>query len=858
MTLLFADLCAIFTPYRWMIEHVTTKRGQLRIYLGAAPGVGKTYAMLGEAHRRLERGTDVVAAVVETHGRNKTAKLLEGIEMIPPRYVEYRGARFPELDVEAVLRRHPQVVLVDELAHTNTPGSKNPKRWQDVQEILDAGITVISTVNIQHLEGLNDVVEQITGIEQKEKIPDEIVRAADQVELVDITPEALRRRLAHGNVYAAERVDAALSNYFRTGNLTALREIALLWLADQVDAALEKYRADKKITATWEARERVVVAIFTGPLLLARTPALHGVGTAGLGVFVALAASLTVLPALIALAGASRQLPAPTTGAGWTGRLSLPVSSASALGTAAVLAICMLPIIGMRWGVAENPTRQGGAQVLPGNALPDVVVIKSARDLRDPAALIAINQVSHRLVEVPGVRKVESAAWPAGVPWTDASLSSAAGRLADQLGQQAGSFVPAVTAIKSMKSIIEQMSGAVDQLDSTVNVTLAGARQAQQYLDPMLAAARNLKNKTTELSEYLETIHTWIVGFTNCPDDVLCTAMRKVIEPYDIVVTGMNELSTGADRISAISTQTMSALSSAPRMVAQMRSALAQVRSFVPKLETTIQDAMPQIAQASAMLKNLSADFADTGEGGFHLSRKDLADPSYRHVRESMFSSDGTATRLFLYSDGQLDLAAAARAQQLEIAAGKAMKYGSLVDSQVTVGGAAQIAAAVRDALIHDAVLLAVILLTVVALASMWRGAVHGAAVGVGVLASYLAALGVSIALWQHLLDRELNALVPLVSFAVLASCGVPYLVAGIKAGRIADEATGARSKGAVSGRGAVAPLAALGGVFGAGLVLVSGGSFSVLSQIGTVVVLGLGVLITVQRAWLPTTPGRR
>lgn len=224
MTLLFADLCAIFTPYRWMIEHVTTKRGQLRIYLGAAPGVGKTYAMLGEAHRRLERGTDVVAAVVETHGRNKTAKLLEGIEMIPPRYVEYRGARFPELDVEAVLRRHPQVVLVDELAHTNTPGSKNPKLWQDVQEILDAGITVISTVNIQHLEGLNDVVEQITGIEQKEKIPDEIVRAADQVELVDITPEALRRRLAHGNVYAAERVDAALSNYFRTGNLTALRE----------------------------------------------------------------------------------------------------------------------------------------------------------------------------------------------------------------------------------------------------------------------------------------------------------------------------------------------------------------------------------------------------------------------------------------------------------------------------------------------------------------------------------------------------------------------------------------------------------------------------------------------------------
>ncbi|QZH67633.1 sensor histidine kinase [Mycolicibacterium farcinogenes] len=241
-----------------------TKRGELRIYLGAAPGVGKTYAMLGEAHRRLERGTDVVAAVVETHGRKKTAGLLDGIEVIPPRYVEYRGGRFPELDVAAVLARNPQVVLVDELAHTNTPGSKNPKRWQDVEELLDAGITVISTVNVQHLESLNDVVTQITGIEQQEKVPDGIVRAADQIELVDITPEALRRRLSHGNVYAPERVDAALSNYFRRGNLTALRELALLWLADQVDAALAKYRADNKITDTWEARERVVVAVTGG------------------------------------------------------------------------------------------------------------------------------------------------------------------------------------------------------------------------------------------------------------------------------------------------------------------------------------------------------------------------------------------------------------------------------------------------------------------------------------------------------------------------------------------------------------------------------------------------------------------
>jgi two-component system sensor histidine kinase KdpD len=240
------------------------KRGELRIYLGAAPGVGKTFAMLGEAHRRRERGTDVVAAVVETHGRKRTAELLDGIELIPPHLVTYRGSDFPELDVDAVLARHPEVVLVDELAHTNTPGSTNSKRWQDVEALRDAGITVISTVNVQHLESLNDVVAQITGIEQQETVPDEVVRRADQIELVDITPEALRRRLSHGNVYAPERIDAALSNYFRQGNLTALRELALLWLADQVDAALAKYRADHEISDTWEARERVVVAVTGG------------------------------------------------------------------------------------------------------------------------------------------------------------------------------------------------------------------------------------------------------------------------------------------------------------------------------------------------------------------------------------------------------------------------------------------------------------------------------------------------------------------------------------------------------------------------------------------------------------------
>jgi two-component system sensor histidine kinase KdpD len=240
-------------------------RGSLRIYLGAAPGVGKTYAMLAEAGRRRERGTDVVVGFVETHGRERTAKLLEGLEVLPRRELTYRDASFTELDVDAVIRRRPAVALVDELAHTNVPGSRNTKRWQDIEEILDAGIDVISTVNVQHLDSVNDVVEQITGVPQRETVPDEVVRRADQIELIDMTPQALRRRMAHGNVYAPEKVDAALGNYFRVGNLTALRELALLWLADKVDDQLDRYRADHDIRGTWEARERVVVALTGGP-----------------------------------------------------------------------------------------------------------------------------------------------------------------------------------------------------------------------------------------------------------------------------------------------------------------------------------------------------------------------------------------------------------------------------------------------------------------------------------------------------------------------------------------------------------------------------------------------------------------
>lgn len=240
-------------------------RGTLRIYLGAAPGVGKTYAMLGEAHRRLSRGTDVVVALIETHGRVRTAEQTEGLEVLPGLQVSHRGSRFTDLDIDAVLTRRPQVVVIDELAHTNAPGARHAKRWQDIEQVLDAGISVLTTVNVQHLESLTDVVEQITGVPQRESVPDAVVRRADQIELVDMSPEALRRRLAHGNVFPAEKVDAAMGNYFRIGNLTALRELALLWLADRVDEGLRRYKTEHAIDHVWEARERVAVALTGGP-----------------------------------------------------------------------------------------------------------------------------------------------------------------------------------------------------------------------------------------------------------------------------------------------------------------------------------------------------------------------------------------------------------------------------------------------------------------------------------------------------------------------------------------------------------------------------------------------------------------
>src|SRR6266567_1229039 len=240
-------------------------RGRLRVYLGSAAGSGKTYAMLNEGHRRESRGTDVVVGYLETHGRPQTQAQLGDLEIIPRKKVTYRGVTLEEMDTDAIIARHPKVALVDELAHTNVPGSKHVKRYQDVEEILDAGIDVITTLNIQHLESLNDLVASITGVRVRETLPDWILDQAEEVELLDISPYALRQRMKHGNIYPPERIDAALNNFFREGNLTALRELALRRTAEKTESQLQEYMTEHGITEMRSASERVLVGFDSRP-----------------------------------------------------------------------------------------------------------------------------------------------------------------------------------------------------------------------------------------------------------------------------------------------------------------------------------------------------------------------------------------------------------------------------------------------------------------------------------------------------------------------------------------------------------------------------------------------------------------
>src|SRR3954454_22069977 len=242
-----------------------SEAGRLKIFVGAAPGVGKTYEMLQSAHARLKAGIDVVVGVVETHGRAETEALLQGLEVLPRKRLEYKDQILEEMDLDALIARHPQIALVDELAHTNAPGSRHPKRYLDVEELLTAGIDVYSTLNIQHVESLNDVVARITRIRVRETVPDSVLEKADEIELIDLTPTDLIQRLKEGKVYIPKQAERAVQHYFLSGNLTALRELALRRTAQRVDSQMVDYMRSHAIEGPWPAGERVLVCVQGGP-----------------------------------------------------------------------------------------------------------------------------------------------------------------------------------------------------------------------------------------------------------------------------------------------------------------------------------------------------------------------------------------------------------------------------------------------------------------------------------------------------------------------------------------------------------------------------------------------------------------
>ena len=255
------------TPEEWLAESKPKEKtkGSLKLFLGYAPGVGKTYSMLSEAIRRKTRGEDVVIGIVENHGRKGIIELAEQLEVVPRKKIDYKGTLFEEMDTDGILARRPAVVLVDELAHTNIPGSKHRKRYEDVLELLDAKIDVISTVNIQHIESIAPTVRAITGVAVRETVPDWVLQVADETVMVDLTPEALQNRMKRGDVYNRDKVEQALKNFFRRGNLIALRELALRQVAEQVDRSLESYMVEKDIRESWAVRERIAVLISANP-----------------------------------------------------------------------------------------------------------------------------------------------------------------------------------------------------------------------------------------------------------------------------------------------------------------------------------------------------------------------------------------------------------------------------------------------------------------------------------------------------------------------------------------------------------------------------------------------------------------
>ena len=530
-----------------------------------------------------------------------------------------------------------------------------------------------------------------------------------------------------------------------------------------------------------------VSALVLSALAFAQIPLLRTAGMpATIGVVLATLVVLTLSPALVSLADrCSAWTQSPPRGGRWP-RVSVAAMRRlnPFLAVAVVSAMFVtVPLSGLRSGDDANRLLGGsktssGAQFPASRLLPDEVVIQSDRDLRDPAGLIAIDRVTRRILDLPGVRLVQSASWPAGIPWAEATFAFQAGELGKQLQRQVASFATQLTAIKSLTASLDSLGGAVDQLERSMATGVAGLQEVGRAADRVSTGVRNIRDTAGSVSSYLDPIRKWMDGVPNCPTDMLCAAALRVVEPVDSVLSGIDDLSHGAEQLAIGSQSTTAAFATAPYAIAQMRTALNQLRDFMQGLTKTIDSVLPQIVQLTAFLKNVSIDFRASGEGGYYMPREMLNDPSYQQVKHFLFTTDGHATRLFVYGDtDDARLPLHQRSDAIEQAVLDATKYGALLDSTVAITGAGSIAETLQILAVHDVLVLAaailavVVLMAGVALSRIGAGLTAGATL----LVSYALSLGGVGAVWRYAFGAELHWLAPPLALAVIAALGMPY-----------------------------------------------------------------------------------
>ena len=587
-----------------------------------------------------------------------------------------------------------------------------------------------------------------------------------------------------------------------------------------------------------------------------------------IGILTTMAASLTLLPALLALAG-RRGLLEPrrsTTSRRWrrvgtvVARWPAPVLA----GAGVVLLVCVLPILGLRLGFNENAAQppntesnlgyQAMERHFPANTLlPEIVVIGTDHDLRNPAGLIAIEKVTRHIMGVGGVRSVQSASRPAGTPLDESTMTYQAGLVGDQIKQAADSILPQLESVDASQQTLAQLSIALDHLESALSGSVAGMHQVGSGARDMQASMQLLRDNANTVSGYLNPLRDFIQHTADCPANLICAQIQKIVDPVDAVLRGASQTADATGKFSAGTTQASEGLAGATEALATMRSTLTQLRQLIDTLTSTVDTIVPQFRQLTEYLTELRADFQGTGQGGFYLPQRALEDPRYQTVIPLMFSADGHATRLLVYGDGEVWGAdGAQRAADIERAVRDANKEGALSDAAVLVNGVGSATDDLRGFVLHDFVFLAIVTLVLVLLivAMMLRSPIAGVVVVATVVVSFGSALGLSTVIWQHLLGHDLHWSIPAMSFIALVAVGADYNL--LLAARLKEEATAGMRTGmirAFGGTGGVVTTAGI--VFGLTMFAMLSSDVLTIAQVGSTIGIGLVIDTLIVRTFV-------